>query len=504
MARFGGWLVASLVGLTLGCAGDPSSPGPVPPAVPVSVSDAHVAATPVILAPVIDGVLNEGLWQQAGVLTGLHDVQTGDAAVRPTGARFAYERGVLYVAIACPTDTSIGPPRAERRRPDAAAIADDESVTLTLWPGPDGAGPCFAVTINAVGSVRDTRRDWPADAMAASPLWSGHVLAAARVERGQWQAELRIDLKTIGTTERPWRVQLERHDAVAASRSRLPAPAELAWQMPIEPIRVAPVPVQPTVLLDAERAESWECEGATVVRDDRHVAHGRQSWRLDLAERGGEAHFAPASRSLDGWRRLKAAVHHPGDRPLSVVLHARDADGHSGKVEVALEPGINYLCVPTWLLCRGLDARRIRSLGLSADGPARLWIDYVRLADDALSFHEQPPVARRPSGSTLTVRLGRSLWREPTTLVGVELTVRLYHTRRVRRVVRWFTRPVDSVTFGRAVFVGHDRRDPVRVAVMRCLPDRAELIVRPQRLDGRTTVIAVPPGAPPPRGGPSP
>lgn len=158
-----------------------------------TVSGGDLAPPRIETVPVVDGHLDEALWDRAAVIDGFTQVDPheGEAPTERTVVRVAYGRDALYVGI-----------RAFDRRPDGVIVKElqrDEPqggsdwvaiVLDTFFDRRNG----FYFQINAGGARRDglvedqsrIRFDWDG-------IWDGR---AVRDERG-WSAEIAIPFKTV-------------------------------------------------------------------------------------------------------------------------------------------------------------------------------------------------------------------------------------------------------------------------------------------------------------------
>jgi hypothetical protein len=136
---------------------------------------------------VVDGVLDEEVWEKAPALTAFvqREPSEGAAATEKTEVRIAYDDEAIYVGARM-FDSKPAGIVARLGRRDANLTADE--LTFYVDPYHDGrSGYYFAV--NAAGTLRDGvlyNDDWNDDS------WDGIWEGRARVDATGWTAELRI------------------------------------------------------------------------------------------------------------------------------------------------------------------------------------------------------------------------------------------------------------------------------------------------------------------------
>jgi len=479
------WGVALVAGACLvGCAGGRPAPSAADHDRPRTGSGhAQVDAIALILPPVIDGRLDEGIWQHTPPYSDFAALggRRGPAR-RRTEFRIAYDAGNLYIALACPTDTSIGAPKVRHWQDDQEGIDEDESCCVRLWPDPDRPDVCLEVKVNPRGVVSDALRyeGWP----MRSTGWDGPTQAAARILPGRWQAELRIPLVRLGIPDRPWHVNVIRHDALAEERASLaPRPADpkttsvsarpidspralLRWPVPARPFLTGPLPIRQLRLTGTREAvKRWRATSAVVAVSDKHATEGRHALEVSFQVAGGSIRFAPAEASFSGWETLRFDVFVGGDEPIVLGVRLRDVLGRTRTGWLVARPKANDVILPLDLLGAGLRLRGIKALELLSRSPVKVWVDHIRLQEDTISCHELPHRPARPTRSSLSVEIDQAVVGGPSaeTPVAVDVTVPLFLTQKVRRLERRQTGSGGRMTFGPEAFAGHDARDPVRV-----------------------------------------
>jgi len=497
-----------------GC-GSPQ-PGSLPPGqsvVPGPLGHESVQAIPVILPPLIDGKLDEGIWQQPPSYSNFVVVGGANRAPRRrTTFRIAYDAANLYMALTCPTDTSIGPPRVRHWQDDDEAIDEDESCRVLLWPEPDQGSVYFEFTINPQGVVCDAKRyrDYP----LSSAGWDGPTRAAAVIGQGVWQAELMVPLRHVGIPDKPWYINVIRHDALAEERSSLwpvgatsrPAPEETArrppgasliWPAPARPFVTGPLPIRQLVLDDMEDApKGWEAWGAAVLGSSEHVARGRRSLEVRFVEAGGRISRSLQQPNLSGWQTIRFSLFVEGPEEVAFGVRLRDAAGRIGTAWFLASAGANDVSLPLQSLGAGLQLRSIKVLEFLSGQPVRVWLDGVRLQEDAISFHEQPGHPVRQSRSSLEVRIDPTVLARPmsTPSVAVDVIVPLFGTQKVRRLERRCPVMTERLNVAAEEFSGHDARDPIRIVAFFRMNGQDYLAFRERHLSQPLEVVTFGPG----------
>jgi|JI10StandDraft_1071094.scaffolds.fasta_scaffold18124_5 hypothetical protein len=153
----------------------------------------HVHASRLSQAPVIDGKLDEPLWQEAAVITEFRQIKPGDGALASerTEVRVGYDKDNLY----------IGAHMIDRRGPDAitatvmkqgSRLADDDRLGIILDPFGTGRGAYrFEVNLNGV------RNDMLYQGSQPQGEWTVIWDAAASLTDDGWSAEIALPFKTL-------------------------------------------------------------------------------------------------------------------------------------------------------------------------------------------------------------------------------------------------------------------------------------------------------------------
>lgn len=143
---------------------------------------------------VIDGVLDERVWQEAEV--GGHFYQTeprtGHRATEATEFRIAYDEDHLYVAVVCHQQ---GPVMSSELGRDFSPVDGDQIGVFIDTFDDDRNG--FLFQTNPGGAQRDQQ----IAGGARSAEWDGAFTTAARIQAPGWTAEFAIPFKTLRFTD---------------------------------------------------------------------------------------------------------------------------------------------------------------------------------------------------------------------------------------------------------------------------------------------------------------
>lgn len=136
--------------------------------------------------PVIDGLLDEPLWERAEVATQFIDARTHRPAELQTTTRIAYTDTDLYVAVEC-LDDRIDEIRASERREDRSFTGDDW-VEVHFDPGHSHRAK-YAFFTNPLGTRADAN-EGPSGVFNYG--WSAEWDVAAKILPDRWVFEMRI------------------------------------------------------------------------------------------------------------------------------------------------------------------------------------------------------------------------------------------------------------------------------------------------------------------------
>ncbi|MEJ5298964.1 MAG: sugar-binding protein, partial [Armatimonadota bacterium] len=172
-----------------------------------------VTPHPVQKAPLVDGVLDDAVWEHA---PRYEDFRAGSSAARAiTAAQIAWDGEAFYVGFRC----KAGPDIKTVYHQDGDPVWQDESVELFIapWNAPSMAG-LYHFTVSAAGvktflraEQANEKRDWHA--------------AVSRTSDG-WTCEMRIPLSLFdeqGPNEPEWRILFCRNSSELDESSSWPA-----------------------------------------------------------------------------------------------------------------------------------------------------------------------------------------------------------------------------------------------------------------------------------------
>ena len=169
-----------------------------------------VNATRVDVAPVIDGLLNEAVWNDATPASDFRQKEPleGEPATERTRVRILYDGATLYVGVEL-FDTDPERIRASELRRDDALDSDDSfSILLDTFHDHRNA---FVFRINPLGTRFDaTVRN---ESGFLNRDWDEQWTAAATITQAGWTAELAIPFKILrfgGDEEQIWGINFER------------------------------------------------------------------------------------------------------------------------------------------------------------------------------------------------------------------------------------------------------------------------------------------------------
>lgn len=193
--------------LSLACtaalAGCASSDTPTDLPTGVAQPNNFIVLSRVYTSPLLDGQLNEKVWDRAARVSGFFS-QDGRPSTRRTAAWITYDDSAIYIGFHCREDNLSNLVALAKGRD--GAVEQDDSVQVLIVP--DIAGEDYRAFGVSVGGVQ-----WDAD--AGGTAWNADWATAALVRPpGRWVAEMKIPFAALGAVPRPgdtWRILLVRN-----------------------------------------------------------------------------------------------------------------------------------------------------------------------------------------------------------------------------------------------------------------------------------------------------
>jgi hypothetical protein len=150
--------------------------------------------------PVIDGRLNDGLWQAAAPVRSLGDKEGGRSPVEPVEAWVGSDDSLVYIAALCRES------KPDRVKADAVErdgrVTDDDHLNIVLdldrQPGGTDSGQYYQLFVNAAGTVSDRRCWFESGKSRKDYSWDGNWRVAAARGDNWWSVELSCPLADFG------------------------------------------------------------------------------------------------------------------------------------------------------------------------------------------------------------------------------------------------------------------------------------------------------------------
>jgi len=157
----------------------------------VSNASPHLVATKTTAAPVLDGRLDDGIWELAASSNGFRQKFPHDGAApsETTTVRVLYDDTAVYVGIDCPQREAPIVPRLTRRDRNA----ESDWISINLDTRADGK-TAVEFLVNASGVLVDGARSNDVD---YSVDWDENWEAQTWIGEAGWSAELRIPLRIL-------------------------------------------------------------------------------------------------------------------------------------------------------------------------------------------------------------------------------------------------------------------------------------------------------------------
>ena len=144
----------------------------------------HYQAPKFDTAPVIDGDLNDPVWEKAPVITGFVRNTIGRQFVdKQTVAKLGWDDSNLYVAVTC-LENKMDNLHAKQTKHDGAVYSDD-ACEFIIVPDNNNLKEYYQFIINAIGTTFDTKR---VNVRNYNPAWR----SATSRDSGSWSAEFAI------------------------------------------------------------------------------------------------------------------------------------------------------------------------------------------------------------------------------------------------------------------------------------------------------------------------
>lgn len=197
---------------------------PVNPATPTPPSDNPAAKTlfatarSATEAPVIDGTLNDSIWERAAVLSGFSS-DSGGQAVYDTTAQFTFDKDMLYLSVLCSDE-------------DISLLRESDFIEIRLSKNyPNSLAYSIKLTSGNTASFKILSHDKP------DGRWIPSGLDFATEKAGRsWSMELAIPFSAIGTpaprTGEKWQLRINRNKASGNTEQTFWAADELGANSP--------------------------------------------------------------------------------------------------------------------------------------------------------------------------------------------------------------------------------------------------------------------------------
>ena len=141
-------------------------------------------------APVIDGKLDDAVWQQAPLVSGFGILETGQLATPQTSFRLLWDDTCLYLAVHCdePLTGKLNPVRYPR---DDHAVFGSETIEFFVDPNHTHE-LYYQLAFDVAGSLYDGERE--------ATLWDSKARVASVLADGFWSAEIAVPWGPLQTT----------------------------------------------------------------------------------------------------------------------------------------------------------------------------------------------------------------------------------------------------------------------------------------------------------------
>jgi len=176
---------------------------------PAAVSRPVASATRVTEGPIVDGALNDQMWQSAAPLTGFVQAEPfeGQPASESTEVRILYDDDAIYVGVVCyDRDPSLIVTTDTRRDAGLGNMDSFQMIFDTFHDQQNG----FVFGTNAVGTQYDAQVRSQGDETSS---WDGSWEVRTQTTETGWSAEFRIPLRTLryGPAPQTWGINFLRN-----------------------------------------------------------------------------------------------------------------------------------------------------------------------------------------------------------------------------------------------------------------------------------------------------
>jgi hypothetical protein len=173
--------------------------------------ETNIEATRVILGPVLDGRLNDPVWNSAIPFSGFRMVEpsTGKVPTEKTEVRIIYDKTSLYIGIRC-YDSEPEKIAANSMQHDNSEERIEDQISIILDPFQDKRSG-YLFIVNPKGG----RSEGYSTGEHYTLAWDGIWDAKSRIDAYGWTTVIRIPFKTISFNPRlnAWGINIERYIA---------------------------------------------------------------------------------------------------------------------------------------------------------------------------------------------------------------------------------------------------------------------------------------------------
>jgi len=173
--------------------------------------ETNIEAAKVNLGPIVDGRLNDTVWNNAIPFSGFRMVEpsTGSVPTEKTEVRIIYDKTSLYIGIRC-YDSEPRKISANSMQHDNSEERNEDQISIILDPFQDKrSGYLFIV------NPKGARSEGYSTGEHYTLAWDGIWDAASRIDAEGWTTVIRIPFKTISFNPRltEWGINIERYIA---------------------------------------------------------------------------------------------------------------------------------------------------------------------------------------------------------------------------------------------------------------------------------------------------